>query len=74
MSVTVVSYFYLIQQKKIKNTTYLEWISNYLEVLKKSIIFTNEKTKQFLESNFPTISDNHILYIYPISDFYKMNT
>lgn len=70
MSVTVVSYFYLIQHKKIKNTTYLEWISNYLEVLKKSIIFTNEKTKQFLESNFPTISDNHILYIYPISDFY----
>lgn len=70
MSVTVVSYFYKIKKKKFDNKVYINWISNYLKVLKKSIIFTDDETKQFLESYFPSISDHHILFIYPISEFY----
>lgn len=68
-NVTIVSYFYIIKSK-FSLEKYLEWISNFLYIGFKSIIYTNEETKMVLLNHFPNIEENNKLIIYEIRDFY----
>ena len=46
---TIVSCFYLLEKNKYNNNIYDKWLNNFIKIETPIVLFTNEKTKPYLE-------------------------